>query len=157
MCVHVLLLQCAAVVKKDAGIEELEPYCLTETSDLIMDEAIVDTIELVDIIDDLLTFISNEFLYEGVSANGHAKMPSEENMDDVRRPLREERVGSWAMIRSSKAGVWGQGFAAARQASVRSSKAGVWGQGFGKDSGLWHIHVKASIKLENTGKFGPHL
>ena len=34
-------------------------------------------------------------------------MPSEENMDDVRRPLREERLGSLAMMR----------FAAARQAS----------------------------------------
>ena len=52
MCVDVLLLQCAAVVKKDVGFKELEPCCLTETSELIMDEAIIDTVELVDIIND---------------------------------------------------------------------------------------------------------
>ena len=40
---------------------------------------------------------------------------------------------------------------------VRSSEAGVWGQGFGKDGGLWHVHVKTSIELENSGKFSPHL
>ena len=73
VCVYVLLLQCAAVVKKDVGIKELEPCCLTETSELIMDEAIVDAIELVDIIDDLLTLISNKFLYERVSADGDSE------------------------------------------------------------------------------------
>ena len=40
---------------------------------------------------------------------------------------------------------------------VRSSQAGVRGQGFSEDGGLRHVHVKASIKEENTGKFGPHL
>ena len=41
--------------------------------------------------------------------------------------------------------------------AVRSSQAGVRGQGFSEDGGLRHVHVKASIKEENTGKFGPHL
>ena len=40
---------------------------------------------------------------------------------------------------------------------VCSGKAGVRGQGFGQDGGLWHVHVKASIKMENMSKFNPHL
>ena len=73
MCVYVLLLHGAAILQKDVGIKELEPCCLTETSELIMDEAIVDTVELVDIVDYLPTFGSNEFLGERVSADGDAK------------------------------------------------------------------------------------
>ena len=73
MCVYVLLLHGAAILQKDVGIKELEPCCLTETSELIMDEAIVDAIELVDIIDDLLTLISNKSLYERVSADGNSE------------------------------------------------------------------------------------
>ena len=90
VCVYVLLLQCAVVVKKNVGIKEVEPCCLTKTSEL---------------------------------ATPRPTMPIRVMGNDV----------------------------------VRSSKAGVWGQGFGEDGGLWHVHVKASIKMENTSKFCPHL
>ena len=73
MCVDVLLLQCASVPKKDMGIKELEPGCLTEAKELVVEEAIVDAVKFVDIIDDLPTFGSNEFLGERDSADGDAK------------------------------------------------------------------------------------
>ena len=73
MCVDVLLLQCASVAKKDLGIKELEPGCLTEANKLEVDEAIVDAVEFVDIIDDLPTFGGNEFLDKRVSTDGDSK------------------------------------------------------------------------------------
>ena len=73
MCVDVLLLQCASVAKKDLGIKELEPGCLTEAKELVVEEAIVDTVKLVDIIDDLPTFGGNEFLGKRVSTDGDSK------------------------------------------------------------------------------------
>ena len=73
MCVYVLLLHGAAILQKDVGIKELEPRCLTETSELIMNEAIIDAVELVDIIDDFLTFGCNKFLYERISADGYSE------------------------------------------------------------------------------------
>ena len=71
VCVDVLLLKCASVAKKDLGVKELEPGCLTETKYLVVDEAIVDAVELVNIIDDLSPFGGDEFLGNRVRLISH--------------------------------------------------------------------------------------
>jgi hypothetical protein len=53
----VLLLQDVLVREGNLPVEVLEPSSLAEAEELVMDEAILDVVELVDVIHNCLTFI----------------------------------------------------------------------------------------------------
>ena len=71
--VNVLLLQDHLVIKGNVGVQVLEAGCLAETDELIVDEAILDGVEFVNIIYHVLTGGSHEGLNKGLSAEGDTK------------------------------------------------------------------------------------
>ena len=93
------------------SVEVLEPGGLAEAEDLIMDESVRERVELVDIVADLATFVSDIFRDKVVGAEGHTdgndairdkNIISVEEFAEVR-----ERVISADHVRSELADVVG--------------------------------------------------
>ena len=97
LAVDVLLLEAILVADGNLAIEVLEPRRLAEAQELIVDEAVVHAVELVDIVDDGQALILHKILNKRVSAEGNTEplipLRSETlNMEQVGGKMREGRV-----------------------------------------------------------------
>ena len=97
LAVDVLLLEAILVADGNLAIEVLEPRRLAEAQELIVDEAVVHAVELVDIVDDGQALILHKILNKRVSAEGNTEplipLRSETlNMEQVGGKVREGRV-----------------------------------------------------------------
>jgi hypothetical protein len=55
------------------AVEVLKAGSLAKSKELVVDEAILDVVELVDVIHDCLTLILHKMLDKGISADGNPK------------------------------------------------------------------------------------
>ena len=66
--VSVLLLEGVLVMEEDVAVEVLKASGLAEAQELVVNEAILNGVEFVDVIDDVFDLVPNKSLYESVSA-----------------------------------------------------------------------------------------
>ena len=69
--INMLLLQYILVVKQDMTIDILQTRCLTETQKLIVNKAVSERIQLVNILKNIFAFVPHEVLDKIVSTEGH--------------------------------------------------------------------------------------
>jgi hypothetical protein len=68
-----LLLEAVLIRLVYLAVEVLKAGSLAKSKELVVDEAILDVVELVDVIHDRLTLILNKMLNKGISADGNPK------------------------------------------------------------------------------------
>ena len=66
--VSVLLLEGVLVMEEDVAVQVLKASGLAEAQELVVNEAILNGIEFVDVIDDVCDLVLNKSLYESVCA-----------------------------------------------------------------------------------------
>ena len=73
LVVDVLLLEMVLVLDRDLAVEVLQPGSLAEAKELVMNEAVLHAIQLVDILHDGQTLLLHKNLDKSVSAEGNTK------------------------------------------------------------------------------------
>ena len=75
------------------AVEVLEAGSLAKSKERVVDEAILDVVELVDVIHNCLTLILHKMLDKGISADGNPKAKVAVNHEARRREQRTEVIG----------------------------------------------------------------
>jgi hypothetical protein len=86
--IDMLLLQHVLIVEGDVAIDELQTRRLTKPQELGMDQAVLDVVEQVDVLDDLMTLALDKGLNKGRGPEGDS------NTDEtvLREPVVSDKV-----------------------------------------------------------------
>jgi hypothetical protein len=87
-----LLLEAVLIHEVYLAVEVLKAGSLAKSKELVVDEAILDVVELVDVIHDRLTLILHKMLDKGISADGNPKANVAINHKSRRREQRTEVI-----------------------------------------------------------------
>ena len=87
-----LLLEGVLIHQVYLAVEVLKAGSLAKSKELVVDEAILDVVELVDVVHNCLTLILHKMLDKGISADGNPKANVAVNHKARRREQRTERA-----------------------------------------------------------------
>ena len=90
--IDMLLLEGVLIRLVYLAVEVLKAGSLAKSKDLVVDEAILDVVELVDVIHNCLTLILHKMLDKGISADGNPKAKVAVNHEARRREQRTEVI-----------------------------------------------------------------
>ena len=114
LVVDVLLLEMVLVLDWDLAVEVLQPGSLAEAEELVMNEAVLHTIQLVDILHDGQTLLLHKTLDKSVSAEGntktHVSLRSKSHRGEYRAKVRKSRGSGNDVMGCLMCGVSGDAF-----------------------------------------------
>jgi hypothetical protein len=131
-----LLLEAVLIRKVNLAVYALKAGSLAKPNELVVDEAILDVVELVDVLHDCLTLILDKMLDKSISSDGNSKANVAVNYKGCgRKQGTEVREG-------------GVGCKHALFGSVRISRRDENDENLDENLGLVEVEVKARVLLE---------